>query len=1382
VIDESTNTSPNNLSPNSTKAWKVRPIFISSAFKDFGAERSHLQNFVFPELMERIQERIHHLEPIDLRWGIETKSVAEDNAKEMLILKVCFGEIQRSQPFLIALIGDRYGWIPPLERVKQAAQEIDYTEEIENKSITALEIEYGVLNDKDQKKRSRFYFREALPYAEMPDDIAAIYSDEYSKDKNAAISIKQHEILKKRIQDPEQSPELVGRWRTYKAGWDKNNNRVTGLEDFGKMVLDDLWEDIKAETEEYFREPAPTWMEQERRTLSEFVEGRVRSFKGRKETIDQLLQFAISANDENKLLGYCLTGSAGSGKSAVFAKLYSELEKKNLWLLANAAGPGAKSTDVDSLLERWIGELCANLGLKNPLSLKEEKTEREFLGDNKNKPNRSEELETTFSILLNQASEQKRIVVLMDALDQMEQTNRSRYLNWLPTIWPENARLIATAIPGTLTESFAKRERMELMELPLLEQKTAEEIVKEICNKYHRELNPDVLDIILKKKKDGVAALSNPLWLSMAIEELNLIDSDDFAYAEKEYKGDSESKLFQLLLDKANGMPGGVEELYQWIFKRLEKIFGTPFVKACLSFIAIGRKGWGERELEALVPEITKEKWMALNWAAMRRLLRAHLVQSDTGLWRFFHAQMAISVCKYYLADEKEKEALHLQLSNYLQNLSRDNSLRYEIMHHLLGGKNVAMAASYYSQKLYEKENNEATETIGAYIITSADEQITQQRLNYVLSLFDVTAIEKNYKIALTNKYLFEIGPFIENKISLVTEYGYWSDLNKKLTVLMMRSSEFLYNLDATYVKLGDLKMKLGDLESALDFYENALSIAAAIGSDDNSGIGWQRNYALLYTKIGDVEKQKGNLKSAFDSYGNSLRLRQKLQKAFPDNTILLRDLSLSYIYVAEILQAQGNLQASQKFYEIAQDMFQHILRDHPNEKKYHIDLSIIFRKIGELKLNEGNLIESSKSFESSLKLVKQFAENDPSDMNNQYALSCAYSSFADIKSLQGDDKISLNLYNSAVEIMERIMKIDPNNLVWKSDVCSMYNKIGGIYLRHSQPDIALESYLSGMSIIKKLLEIDQSNTRWLHQIGISYDRIGDVYREKKNYDAALNSYESCLQIRKELEKVDSLNFIWQHDLAVAYNKIGVIQQSLGKLNLAEDSYDFSIKLLSSLADSDASNSIWKDELAVSYNLRGDLEKTRDKFGPAIYFYESSLKLREKLVSFDSTNAVWQYSLGLTYSNIGIIHMRSKDYTTAVNYFRLAIATLNPIVQKYPDNSVWNDSLNLSYFFLGDVQKEIGDATSARQSYQSSAEILEKIGMASFNFLSNRTRLAKLYYRLGLIDFENNQMEEALKFFQRFISVTEDLKNKYPEIHELDQMLRVASKFVGKVY
>jgi len=65
--------------------WKSRPVFISSAFRDMNAERDYLRDWVFHKLEERLKERFHHLEPIDLRWGVETKSV--DNRGRLSIRK-----------------------------------------------------------------------------------------------------------------------------------------------------------------------------------------------------------------------------------------------------------------------------------------------------------------------------------------------------------------------------------------------------------------------------------------------------------------------------------------------------------------------------------------------------------------------------------------------------------------------------------------------------------------------------------------------------------------------------------------------------------------------------------------------------------------------------------------------------------------------------------------------------------------------------------------------------------------------------------------------------------------------------------------------------------------------------------------------------------------------------------------------------------------------------------------------------------------------------------------------------------------------------------------------------------------------------------------------
>jgi hypothetical protein len=92
-------------------AWKTIPLFISSKFRDMHAERDQLNRVVFPAIEERLKERRCRLEPIDLRAGVETDSTKTERERELQILKVCLAEIERSRPFLLVLLGERYGWV-----------------------------------------------------------------------------------------------------------------------------------------------------------------------------------------------------------------------------------------------------------------------------------------------------------------------------------------------------------------------------------------------------------------------------------------------------------------------------------------------------------------------------------------------------------------------------------------------------------------------------------------------------------------------------------------------------------------------------------------------------------------------------------------------------------------------------------------------------------------------------------------------------------------------------------------------------------------------------------------------------------------------------------------------------------------------------------------------------------------------------------------------------------------------------------------------------------------------------------------------------------------------------------------------------------------------
>jgi hypothetical protein len=208
-------------------SWYSRPVFISSTFKDMHAERDWLQRHVFPRLEEQLRKRRHHLEPIDLRLGVETPEAGTEEARELLVLKVCLDEIKRSRPFLVVLLGNRYGWVPPQERSEAAAREQGLRMEVAGKSVTALEIEFGILKEEpEQKQRSLFFFRRPLAYDKMPPEAAQSYCDACSLDPHVRAGRARLVELKERLRKDE---ELGSRVFEYTAAWDDQTQSVTGL-------------------------------------------------------------------------------------------------------------------------------------------------------------------------------------------------------------------------------------------------------------------------------------------------------------------------------------------------------------------------------------------------------------------------------------------------------------------------------------------------------------------------------------------------------------------------------------------------------------------------------------------------------------------------------------------------------------------------------------------------------------------------------------------------------------------------------------------------------------------------------------------------------------------------------------------------------------------------------------------------------------------------------------------------------------------------------------------------------------------------------------------------------------------------------------------------
>lgn len=108
-------------------------------------ERDVLMHNIFPRLQAEAAKKLISIEAVDLRWGI-----TEEEAHSGRVLELCLKEIDRSLPFFIGLVGDRYGWCPHEKEVSlnpALTPEEIFKDLRDRLSITEIEMRYGALRN-----------------------------------------------------------------------------------------------------------------------------------------------------------------------------------------------------------------------------------------------------------------------------------------------------------------------------------------------------------------------------------------------------------------------------------------------------------------------------------------------------------------------------------------------------------------------------------------------------------------------------------------------------------------------------------------------------------------------------------------------------------------------------------------------------------------------------------------------------------------------------------------------------------------------------------------------------------------------------------------------------------------------------------------------------------------------------------------------------------------------------------------------------------------------------------------------------------------------------------------------------------------------------------
>ena len=287
----------------------MKLVFVSSTFKDMQFERDALHTLTAPQINESLLKYGESIYFGDLRWGVNTTALdSEEGSKR--VLEVCLDEIDDCKPYMIVLIGERYGWIPDGELIRRAAEQRGITVP-DGISVTQLEIEYGALSNAAGDGRVLFYFRDLDKSGMSPAELCDYNSE-------TELHSERVEALKNKIR--ELYPESV---RTYTAKWDPVSHTVGGFDGFLDTVRDDLSRLISADIDADMSLP---WQKRAMLCAHRYFLDNAKHYADIEREPSELFTGPFAKNDCRMLF---IKGDVGSGKTAYISHLYDETVKRD---------------------------------------------------------------------------------------------------------------------------------------------------------------------------------------------------------------------------------------------------------------------------------------------------------------------------------------------------------------------------------------------------------------------------------------------------------------------------------------------------------------------------------------------------------------------------------------------------------------------------------------------------------------------------------------------------------------------------------------------------------------------------------------------------------------------------------------------------------------------------------------------------------------------------------------------------------------------------------------------------------------------------------------------------------------------------------------------
>ena len=611
--------------------------------------------------------------------------ITEEESKSGKVVEICLREIENSIPFFIGIIGNRYGWVPAKKDLGGNVTErfTDVNKYIDQHlSVTEMEMQFGVLS-REEDMHAYFYIKEQEEDADKID-----YPEMLNRLKD--------EVRKSKYPSTTyNSPE----------------NLAMQVEEAFIALLDQL-----------FPEGTLSELKKERLRQKSFMNQLCLNYI--KDDKNFAALDAWLADEDSRQ--YVVTGASGLGKSALIAnwvkdKLNDSERKYNI--IYHFTGNGGSESNCEHITKSLVNEINNKYGWED--------------SDADTKLN---------DLFVRVSAEDKPLLIVIDAINQIVDVDNAKLLNWLPAP-TKNIKILFSTLEDDRTMEVFKNREYPIFTLQPLDIDRRSQLVKNYLKLYGKTLTDKQLERIVTDSQ-----CENTLVLKTLLDELinfgNYQKLDD--RIEYYLKADTIDDFYQALL-------ASFEEDY--------KEYGDDFIKTILSIIAVSKEGLTEDEVLAIA-KINK----TLPWSAFYCAFDAMFCVKN-GRISFSHTYIRSAIEKRYMLSEP------------------GNSYRYDVLLYYIpllkeGDKKAFFEVPY---QLYKVNTEESISQLYNYI--------KYPSTTSTLYHFDEYLCREYWLLLYRNGYTFE--SFAEFKDELIKNENL--DKNQRmlfdLTTLLHSFGEFQISL-----------------------------------------------------------------------------------------------------------------------------------------------------------------------------------------------------------------------------------------------------------------------------------------------------------------------------------------------------------------------------------------------------------------------------------------------------------------------------------------------------------------------------------------------------------------------------------------------------------